>query len=520
MSLSSAATAAAAPPPRPPDVIPRDFPDRMSPILVKELRQGLRQPTFLIAYLCLQVLLCIVVLVAALGSSSGDYGRSGAGSAVSGFFFTLVGITLLAAQPLRALNSLASEIKMDTLDLLMLSRLSAWRITFGKWLALVSQSALLVVAVLPYLILRYYLGGMKLFPELFWLGYMFVLSACLTAVMVGFSASASMLLRGLVGTGYVVLLFMAMQGVGRMLTFGMSGMGSPGFSVPVTASDWKAWGAITLTLGYIGYYVLEMGATCIAPAAENRTTLKRLVGVLALILVAWLAPPVGVVRAACWLAIATFLIIDAVSERPDFAPMVLQPFRRLGWFYRPARMLLLPGWPSGLLFAAVLCVATVAMAATEMLHDPSGPGSVRTPSFCAFVCVWLSCLLMPAAVRVWCLGRMASPFAAYVVALFGMLVVGLVLLIIGEATNLDDAFFWAMPVCPFCGFVVLSKSHRIAGADVVCIWAGFIGSIYWALAFLRSIPHYRRVAEMDLVAAAKLAVRDEPVPSPDPSANG
>ena len=501
MSQSAAAIATAAPPAGRSSAVPRDFPDRLSPILVKELRQGLRQPTFLIAFLCLQVLLCIVVLVAALSASADSGNASEAGAAVSGFFFALLGIALLVAQPLRGLNALASEIKTDTLDLLMLSRLSAWRITFGKWLALVSQSALLVVAVLPYLILRYYLGGMRLFPELFALGFLFVVSACLTAVTVSFSANASNLLRGLVGAGYVVLLLMGMQG-GIFFLF----RGQPGYSAPSSGAEWAVYGCIVFTLAYIGYYVLEMGATSIAPAAENRSTWKRLGGLAALALIVFLAPADNMLRATCWLVVATFLIIDAVSERPDFAPSVLKPFRRLGWFYRPARAMLLPGWPSGVLFAGVLGAVTVALAAGSELYEGFRP---REASFTAFVCTWLACLMMPAAVRVWCLGRMASPFAAYVIALMGMLVIGLVLLIIGSSTDMKDKLIWTMPFCPFSGFVVLGQSGLLLrpGAVTVVIWSGCLAAIYWALVFLRALPFFRRVQALDAEAASAAAPR-------------
>ena len=501
------AAAAAVPPARPSFIMPRDFPDRLSPILVKELRQGLRQPTFLIAFLCLQVLLCIVVLVAALSASAGSGDASEAGAAVSRFFFVLLGIALLVAQPLRGLNALASEIKTDTLDLLMLSRLSAWRITFGKWLALVSQSALLVVAVLPYLILRYYLGGMRLFPELFALGFMFVVSACLTAVTVGFSANASNLLRGLVGAGYVVLLLFVMQGG---MFFMMRGRRGAGPSAPSSGAEWAVYSSIMLTLAYIGYYVLEMGATSIAPAAENRSTWKRLGGVAALALILFQAPVEDMLRAACWLTVATLLIIDAVSERPEFAPSVLKPFRRLGWCDRPARAMLLPGWPSGLLFAGALGAATVTLAAGGMLHEPFG---VAVSSFTAFVCTWLACLMMPAAVRVWCLGRMASPFAAYVIALMGMLIIGLVLLIIGNATDMEDKLIGSMLICPFSGFVVLGQRRLSSEVELVTIWSGLLAAVYWVLAFLRALPHFHRVLVLDAEAAAAVAAGEEGPPS-------
>jgi hypothetical protein len=181
----------------------------------------------------------------------------------------------------------------------------------------------------------------------------------------------------------------------------------------------------------------------------------------------------------------------------------------LGWGYRPARVLLLPGWPSGLLFAGALGAAAVALAAGGMLHEPFGVG---VASFTGFVCTWLACLMMPAAVRVWCLGRMASPFAAYVVALMGMLIIGLVLLIIGSTTDMEDKLVWAMPVCPFCGFVVLGEGRGRSAAEMVAIWSGFIAAIYWALAFLRSLPHFRRVRSLDAEAAVAAISRKGDAP--------
>lgn len=483
-----------APPSTPPAMaIPHDFPDRLSSILVKELRQGLRQPTFVIAFLCLQVLLCIVVLVAALSAPAGSRAGSEAGSAVSGFFFVLLGIVLLVAQPIRALNALAMEIKADTMDLLLLTRLNSWRITFGKWLALVFQSGLLVVAVLPYLILRYYLGGMQLFSELMMLGLMLVFSASLTGVMVGFSAVSSVLLRGLVGLGLMAmtLVFIEESRLLRVLSGGSSRMS---FEMPDTPEEIKVFALMLLLLGFFGYYFLEMGATTIAPAAENRSTVKRLAGLVMLGLVLWLSPDGGMGRLVCWLPVLSVLVMDALSEHPDFTASVLRPFRRLGPLRMPVGLVFLPGWACGVFYAGLLLVGTLALALGGMFSEVMDRNLDYVLPITA---LWIAGLLAPAAIRVWFLGKMRNPLAGYIVVLLASLVVALVLFIIADSTNTERGLLLAIPLCPACGIMGMEESGFRDHPDTAFAVAIGTGLFYWVAIYLRSLPHRRRIQAMD-----------------------
>ncbi|MCF7675945.1 MAG: hypothetical protein K9M97_11415, partial [Akkermansiaceae bacterium] len=473
-------------PSAPPEkVILQDFPDRLSPILVKELRQGLRQPAFLIAFLCLQVLMCIVVLTAA-AAHRGPTEDSAAGVMVSGFFFGLLGIVLLVVQPLRGLNALASEIKNDTLDLLLLTRLNAWRITSGKWFALVSQSALLVVAVLPYLIMRYYLGGMQLFSELLGLGFLFLVSASVTAMMVGFSATPSVLLRGLVAAGLVVFLLVSMQGFSVFYMFRrMGGL----FSVlsPSTADQYRSLAAVILMFVFCGYYLLEMGATNISPAAENRSTMKRTVGLVMLGTLYFLVPDLTGMLISFWMIVVILLVIDAVSERSEFTASVLRPFHRLGTAGRIGGWFLLPGWPNGLLYVLLLGVATMLMTATELLV------SVDVDESAAVVAACFAILLLPAAIRVVFMQRMRNPFAAYIIALMGSLVVGIVLLSLVAATGGREGVLPLILLSPICGFLMLGGNEYTGG---VLALESRGAMIYWGVAMLCAAPHRERVAAL------------------------
>jgi len=88
--------------------------------------------------------------------------RAVAFTTANGFFWTLITIALLVVTPSRALGSLKLEMTSRTIDLLLLTRLDAWRIVTGKWLSLMAQAGLLLVSLLPYGIVRYFAGSVDL----------------------------------------------------------------------------------------------------------------------------------------------------------------------------------------------------------------------------------------------------------------------------------------------------------------------------------------------------------------------
>ena len=86
------------------------------------MRQGLRQASFVILFLFFQSLLAMLMistLVAVSTSSTGA--RMEAGSTISYMFFALLALCILGIQPLRGFNSVSSEVKDSTIDLLLLT---------------------------------------------------------------------------------------------------------------------------------------------------------------------------------------------------------------------------------------------------------------------------------------------------------------------------------------------------------------------------------------------------------------
>ncbi len=330
-----------------------DFPDGISPMLVKELRQGLRTHTFVILFLVLQGLLALVLMTtgAATSASSSD----GAGDVVSQIIFCFFSLALLVIQPLRGVSSISLEIKQNTIDLMVLTRLSAWRIVWGKWCSIVSQSGLILLAILPYLILRYFFGGMQLFAELFLMLYIFIISGTLTAITVGLSAVSNVIIRGMIPiAGSIAMGIFVLWGLTPSLYVFV------GYLLPSSHEFLGAIGFLALAL-YIGYFFLELGATMIAPAAENRATRKRLVGLAVLTGSYWILqamdPDIALAGA---LVVMGLLSLDILTERADFPRIVCGPFLRFGTLGRFLGRFLYPGYASGTLFFAFLTILLVA----------------------------------------------------------------------------------------------------------------------------------------------------------------
>jgi hypothetical protein len=324
-----------------------DFPDRLSPMLVKELRQGMRARGFTMLFLIFQGLLAFILLSAGSASTSGN-----AGSFASGVIFTLFAIAALIIQPMRGVNALSSEITGNTIEMMALTRLSAWRIVFGKWIAIVSQTALILITIIPYLILRYFFGGMILLGELMFLSLIFLTSMALTAAMVGLSGNSTKILRALPIVGFIVMV----QALPMVFFRG----GFNNFMDFCTLSTWDARFSVLAYLcfiAYLGWCALSLGTSIIAPVAENHSTTRRLVALI----LACIAAMVGLhpdvderIMPVVFGIIFAPAVITALTEPNVLLSPVCKPFLRRGILGRLAAIFLLPGWPAGVFFTALL----------------------------------------------------------------------------------------------------------------------------------------------------------------------
>src|SRR5262245_13551218 len=179
--------------PASPIAAPRlDFPTWLPAMLVKELRQGLRTKGFVGALVGFQVVMTLVTVFAiAGGSDSSTY------QTLQVAYWLVLSAQLLLITPARAIAGLQSELESRSIDLLLLTRLTAWRVVLGKWCSLLVQAALLVIALLPYGVARYFFGSVDLTGELKLIVALFAVSGVITAAALWSSALSKITRAGL-----------------------------------------------------------------------------------------------------------------------------------------------------------------------------------------------------------------------------------------------------------------------------------------------------------------------------------
>ncbi len=412
-----------------------DFKDWISPIIVKELRQGMRTRLFTAAFIVLQGFMVLFVMI---GFAEG----SGSNAGTSGFFWFLISITLLLVMPLRGFAALSSEIRLNTMDLIALTRMSSWRITAGKWAALVSQTALLTVAVLPYVVLRYFFGGVNPISELFFLGLILTVSCVLSAAMVGLSAFPNFLVRALIAVGASIAAI--------SFSSAMVGMSNENFAFDDPEFRWGMAAFLSIS-AFLTYYFLAMGATRIATEADNYSTLKRLISFLVTAIVLGLPLISSSIDSEPCYVIAGILIaffaLDALTEAPSGVRSLHLPFNRKGMLGFALQFLLTPGWFSGVFY--VLClglmhtVAAVAYGTTDFSWSADQAITIGVAI--------TGTLLFPLLIIHLFFTEPKNLFATYFFVQVAVAAVGFCLLAVQDVI---PAFMWAGSPIPFVNFLM------------------------------------------------------------------
>ena len=454
-----------------------DFPDRLSPMLVKELRQGLRTRSFVAVFMSLQAILAVVLLAAGAAATSDNSGQT-----ISNIIFIFFSIAVIIIQPMRGIAALSSEVKGNTIDMMVLTRLSAWRIVTGKWFAIVSQSALIMVTIIPYLILRYFFGGMNLFGEIMFLALLFITSATLTAITVGLSASGSVILRS-------VLPMIALPfGAYAMLIGLMFGMRSSGGGIAEAVSLSTTDSRIGVSLyivacAYFGFYLLSIGTSLIAPYAENHSTLRRLISLVVAIIAAVLASMDFTDPDALPIIFSLILTPAFAISLTEFAPLAAPTYSRFAKFGAAGKLagfFLFPGWPSGVFFCALLTVVS----AIPFVFNKGVTGSDEI--MYGFMC--LASMLFPAVLVN--LLRTPGPQRVSNYVLFSLAsgVLTSVLALIAESMS-NRGFLWIFLWIP----PVLFALEGMAGSDDAVLAASVIlSAILFGALFVMALANYRK----------------------------
>ncbi len=159
-----------------------------NPILLRELRATFRTARFI---RFLYLLTGVVVVVVEGGGASlaiAEVAPAEIGSALFQVFFTLLLGTLCVVAAPYASTAFTSEHEAGTYEALVLTNMSAWRITWGKFLAAYASILLVVVAVAPVASIAFLFGGVS--PIAVVLAFLWTAGILAVAVAFGLALSA------------------------------------------------------------------------------------------------------------------------------------------------------------------------------------------------------------------------------------------------------------------------------------------------------------------------------------------
>jgi len=212
----------------------QDFPDWLPAMLVKELRQGMRAAMFVTPFIAVQFMAALAVAFEA---------RSGGGGGIgSPFWFIAFGVVGVI-MPFRGFTALREESDGGNSGLLMLGGLSRWQIVLGKWLVQFALSVLTMLSLLPYMLVRYFLGGFELIPNLLMTMNVLMVSAGVSGCIIGASGYRPVPLRFLIagiGCFWVIA-------AGSVLTTGIVALEFGGGRL---FSDFRFWLTVLCAAGF------------------------------------------------------------------------------------------------------------------------------------------------------------------------------------------------------------------------------------------------------------------------------
>ncbi|MEM0897626.1 MAG: ABC transporter permease subunit [Verrucomicrobiota bacterium] len=173
----------------------QDFPDFFGPVIVKELRQGVRARSFVIPFVLVQVAMILALGFDGFGSEFSEQSSRtgiplldlGSDLQFQSAFWTFLFPLLIFGVPFRGLQAVSSEKDDRNGELVLLTRMTRWKLIGGKWIALSALGLVTIVSSLPYLLARYFLGGMNVPLTIFMLCLLVFSNLTANAFAIGLS---------------------------------------------------------------------------------------------------------------------------------------------------------------------------------------------------------------------------------------------------------------------------------------------------------------------------------------------
>jgi hypothetical protein len=370
-----------------------DRSDRLSPIVVKEIRQAVRGREFVYSFVAS---LLAGLTIAFFGAADAVTGASNAGSWTFGALITCLALLGLGVVPIGAFTGLRNERLEQTLELITLTALTPRRVVIGKLLAQAVKLATLFAAIAPFIAMSFLLGGIDFVTILVSLAVLFAWSlwACAGCLFLS-TLLKTRAMTGIVFGGMGIVMFMVL-GAGRSVYYvtrgGFFGMGSAGVGGAGSAFWWAIAIAISACAITMVNFVLLAENRLSLPTEDKVTTLRA--GFLAqfLLIVAWAlsfllsAPRVqrdvlevlGVLGGWHLAVVAMFTLTEDLVVSRRVRQQILSPS---GW-----RGLLVPLRPGGGRGALYVLVQMGLLLGAARLFDPTWLQFRWFVAICAYIC--------------------------------------------------------------------------------------------------------------------------------------
>lgn len=178
-------------------------------MMAKELRQSLRRGSFVYPFLAIQVFAVVAMVHEfqtgyASASSQYDGVLNPTLLANAGAFWAVGSVICMLIMPMAGVILMGQELEEGNHELLLLTKLDRWKVVLGKFVALWGLCMLTFVSLLPYVVVRYMIGGIEWLHEAACAGTVIGGSAILCAGAIGASAFKRTAIRILVLALFVV----------------------------------------------------------------------------------------------------------------------------------------------------------------------------------------------------------------------------------------------------------------------------------------------------------------------------
>jgi ABC-type transport system involved in multi-copper enzyme maturation permease subunit len=451
--------------------------DAVNPIVVKEVRQGLRTRVFWIFFTVMLVVNLVISLVAFAAAGDGDT-RTGQ-YAFLGYFVALACVQFFVI-PYSSYRSMSREAEEETWVLLTLTGLGPRRILAGKVASFVLQGMLYASAASPFLLFSYYLNGIDLPTIVVAVATSIAYQVFLVALSVSMATLAeTRIVRGLL---HFVLLGLLLQGLG----FGIGGAtGAMELSRKALAEGvfWPSALAVVFAMVTTGMLFFELAAARLSLPTEDyargprRWFLAQAVGMLAFFLWGYAASGEHAVLVAGAVAQAAHAVTVGQAVASDQDGMA-----QVHWATGKRWSLFKPGALRG--FALVALVLLAAGGVYGALGFSKGsPGAQGV--IAAAPAYGLLYLAAPQLVGRWVPHPPSQTALTVRVLAFALLVLGVGLPpLVGElVSDADDVLLNALN--PALGLVNIGEATVDVVPLVLLPWGVALGVAAWAFIVLR-----------------------------------